>query len=536
MIINAEDKKRFFFLFIVISLAVSLPLIYHTLTQLSGLPFLLNLDDGYIHARLAQNLAQTGHSGLNPGETGGGSSSLPWTLLLAGCSLAGIAADKAAWFMSLFTWALTAWAGALLSYKLFGNSVKSWIAAIAIALSGQLAMSALSGMETHLFLFLIIMSIYFHAQQRLWISAYWCAFAAVTRPEALMLAIAFFMVEFIKILKYDNKESSKRILKAGFRFTLTPIAVLISIALLALLSGEMPGTLAARRWLIGMPPTPWENISLSAKGASILINQLIDRVINLVGPGHGIGVIWALVIVFLAVAGSFIHSKPSIKVIALYLFFHFLFFLIFLPITGHHGRYFAPLWALAPLLVVNGWSYLGSRLKNFQFQKLSPYLAAILIAGYVPQIFKWGRFHFDTVDHLTRIHLRMAQTVNSSIPGNETIGVFDIGLMSWTVQNRIIDLGGLTSNHILNRLHNGNVTNVLNENDVEYLVLPEYDGPNRWVLVRRLNINPNDLQMIERFSLGNKVMPHLSATMVALPALGLHKRKPNESGEVQPVR
>ncbi len=70
-------------------LAMALALGFHLLARGGDVGFRLNADDGYIHAEIAEHLARTGFLGFNPGERGGGTSSLPWTLLLALLARAG---------------------------------------------------------------------------------------------------------------------------------------------------------------------------------------------------------------------------------------------------------------------------------------------------------------------------------------------------------------------------------------------------------------------------------------------------------------
>ncbi len=545
---NILKNREIFLLYAFI--ALFLPLFYHFYAIKSGLPFLLNLDDGYIHLKLAENFVKTGHLGLYPGEGGGGSSSLVWTMLLSFLILIGIPGDIGALASSLTCWIVTVLIFARFTHHLYGSTIKSAVTVLIVIISGQLTAIALSGMETHLFLLFITLSLFAYMKQQRITSLTWIGLASLTRPEAVFLAAAIFLYEVLFRVKQvaetqlnsQSRQSSyiSRFIKSAAFPVVSLSALFIGWVVLYLLAGNTPDTFAARRWLIGMPQSLLDDPAMIYIGAWKLITLMSDRLTSYIGPGYGIGVFWAIIITGLFFSGlvsswrkksDIIDTRQTILVngilgiIGIYIILHLLFHLLLLPTPGHLGRYLAPIWLFSPLLIVSGWESLQALLKKFRTSRIAPYLAAFLIISYVPQLVKWCGWHRDTIHHLANVHLKMAEYVRETIPVDEPVAIFDIGIAGWKIPHRIIDLGGLTGKEYLDALHDRNVPWLLMNNNVKYIVLPEFDGVQRWIVGSRLNLFPKDLVEIYRVTLGEKHFPHIPPTLVALPASGLYTWK-----------
>ncbi|MBN1563608.1 MAG: hypothetical protein JXA10_07210, partial [Anaerolineae bacterium] len=166
--------------------------------SISADPLLMPLDDTYIHFQYARQMAEGHPFVYNTGDpaTSGGTSLLYPPLLAAG------------YLLGFTGWALAYWALALgivfflgsawLIYRIGSeNPLKPghpdqtlyafWLA-VAFALSGPVIWAALSGMETALFVFAVLLTLY--AMQRGQFR--WTLFAAtlmtLTRPEGVILA------------------------------------------------------------------------------------------------------------------------------------------------------------------------------------------------------------------------------------------------------------------------------------------------------------------------------------------------------------
>ena len=123
----------------------------------AGLGRGLPIDDAYIFLRYAHNLAAGNGFSFNPGETSFGCTSLVWPVLVAGLQRLLPAADPVAlsfWLGSLLF--VAAAVGTALLLARTGSALVAAAGGIMVAASPNLFMNAVSGMETPLTLFLLI--------------------------------------------------------------------------------------------------------------------------------------------------------------------------------------------------------------------------------------------------------------------------------------------------------------------------------------------------------------------------------------------
>jgi len=174
--------------------------------QLAG-EFGLPLDDGWIHARFAQNIARGYGFAFNPGEPTGTTTSPLWTLLLAlGYRLTG---------EHLFTgialnYALAFGVCALVCLLVVALTEGRWLAlatALVFAVTAPLSWWLLSGMEPVLYPALALLGILLHVRRRQLAGARGLlptvafAFAGLARPEMLLLfplALADDLLSFVR--------------------------------------------------------------------------------------------------------------------------------------------------------------------------------------------------------------------------------------------------------------------------------------------------------------------------------------------------
>ncbi len=194
------DARRGLWAWAALCLAVGLgALLYLSLSRsISADPLLMPLDDTYIHFQYARQMAAGEPFAYHPGApaTSGGTSLLYPIILAAG------------YWLGFTGWSLAYWAVALGALAFVGAA---WLAyrigltnplaheaaprpafalalAIAFALTGPFLWAALSGMETALFLLLVMLA--FYAVLRVQLSAAIVALAVLPlmRPEGLFLA------------------------------------------------------------------------------------------------------------------------------------------------------------------------------------------------------------------------------------------------------------------------------------------------------------------------------------------------------------
>ncbi|MBZ0264287.1 hypothetical protein K8I28_06430, partial [bacterium] len=504
---------------IIAALGIGVSLVYHSISVSGGSPLWLNLDDGYIHAEIAHQLAETGKLGLNPGEGGGGSSSALWTFLIANSAKFGFSPEVIAWNLSLSGWGLACFAFTLLAFRLF-NDAEAILITICFAISGQQSALAVSGMESTTFLAMVILTLWALESEKFWLMLLFSSLAVLLRTEGILLAGSIFTAWFFS----SEKPFQDR--KTLFVLPVTFIALAVGLMWLFTVSSTFPSTLAGRRWLIGVPNSPLTDIGLTIGFIIRFVGMIWERLSSYIGPGFGLGSLWAGMITLLAMVGGVfsIRFRNTLGVIGIYLLLHLLFYSLNLPNDGHMGRYLIPLWGLIPLLVVEGFMILKERFDFSNSSKVFIGIAIFLLVAYIPQLIRWEGWNRAAKNHLAQVHLTMATELNERrFDQNSQVAAFDIGILSYFTLAHIIDLGGLTDTAILDALYNQRLSRVLEEKQVKFVIVPELEGSQRLIFFRRLGLSMMDFREVKRYSIGEGSHSHLKPTKVAFPALGMYK-------------
>ena len=166
------------------ALAVALFLVAER--RIAGAPG-LPLDDGWIHLRLARNLATGGGFGINPGEPVAASTAPLWSVVLAGLLVVGVPGLAAAKALGLACGA----AAGLVTRRLAGTAGLppglAWGAGLAVVTLSRLVWGALSGMEVPLAALCVAAGAWAVAADRPGLGAAGLGLATLARPEAGLL-------------------------------------------------------------------------------------------------------------------------------------------------------------------------------------------------------------------------------------------------------------------------------------------------------------------------------------------------------------
>lgn len=503
---------------VAVALSLLLATIYHVGALAPGERPLLNLDDGYIHARLAENLVHTGVLGINPGDGGGGSSSLLWTLLVGAGVALGLSGELAAGLLSVCGLALAVGIASRLCFDLLPPA-SAWVASLAIAFGGQTVALGLSGMESLLFAGLVIAGLRDALLGRRWNGTILLSLAACVRVEAVLAALACFVVSLaLRGRRVESPGPARGLMQMSVVLAVAAVAV---IALAALGRG-MPSTLAARRWLYGMGESLLPGPEQWTGTIPLLLEDLWVRLSIAQGPGHFVGHAWAVVVVALAAAGLLASFRMRERaVLPLYFIFQLTFIVFVLGSDSHLSRYLAPLWILAPWVVAEGWRAIAPRIST---RRLTIPIVLLLLPLYLPQAINWARWHRCSVEHLRDVHLAMTHLIADAVPADEAVAAFDIGLLSYLGDRRIVDMGGMTDPEMVRALRRSEVPRLLAARGVRYAVFPEADHPGpRYLYVTRLGFDPGRLGApLARTSVRGTDLDYLCPTKVAMPALALY--------------
>lgn len=207
------------------------------------------LDDGWIHARYAHNLAEYGEFSFNRGELSTGTTSFFWTLLIAiGYSISGHIVLAAHFYgiVSLFLLLIVLYH---LTSEIFSRWSYGFASGVLALGSGFMLWWTLSGMETMLFLALAICAIVFYTKKRTTLSAISLSLLTLTRPEGMLLVVIIAIHRLLVI--HREKIPKKHFAKFGFA---SSIGLLVYMAWNYILTGHfVTSTLAGRRWLANAP-------------------------------------------------------------------------------------------------------------------------------------------------------------------------------------------------------------------------------------------------------------------------------------------
>ena len=146
------------------------------------------LDDSWIHATIARNLAEGRGFAFNPGEHVAGSTAPLYTLLLA--ALYAVFRDPV-WPAKILGVFCQCASGILVYFAMLRldpkGVAKAFVAAILVALSPALLWASLSGMEIPLYLLFVCLGLYFYAREsRLAATLSW-AVGVWVRPDGIFL-------------------------------------------------------------------------------------------------------------------------------------------------------------------------------------------------------------------------------------------------------------------------------------------------------------------------------------------------------------
>ncbi|MEK7214667.1 MAG: hypothetical protein AAB289_03635, partial [Chloroflexota bacterium] len=326
------------------------------------------LDDAWIHQTFARNLATLGQIAVNPGDPVSASTSPVWTIVLAAGH--GLGLPPQLWSACLGWVLLVALARetSLLARSIIpAHSALHWWAGVLTMTEWRLVWAGFSGMETLLF---SVVSLAFlrHAAVPSPRSRAVLGFGAgllfLIRPEGAILGAVAGVLQLL-----EGRRNWKPILA----YALAAAAVVIPFVLFNFWAGgrPLPATFYAKNAGYGSPADLMQlaaylqsaAIELTHGPALLLIPGLLFGLMCWARRGLGavpIPLLWALGLV-----GAY---------------------MIWLPVTYHHGRYLMP---LLPIVVIYGLS--GSAVLLETLKQNSRFVAAAKAALLLVWVLGWGR-------------------------------------------------------------------------------------------------------------------------------------------------
>ncbi len=421
-------------------------------------PLLMPLDDTYIHFQYARQMASVEPYVYSPGDdpTSGATSFLYTPLLAVGYLIGFHGLSLAYWAVAIgsFSFLLSAW----LIFRLMMESPVAkrpldplfeqggehqamwWIAlliTLAYILTGAMVWAAVSGMETMLFVLAVLLSLYTYQRGNPKYMAWAGAFAALTRPEGMIIALSLTL-----ILLFRSRRAKK--------FSLWDFLPFFAIYVQPLVNFVMTGSVSAsgnqaKSILYDVTIPMDERIGK-------IIGQWVRMLGELVfGASEVDGVYVTIIVAFLAMLAIFVSLRTSLRkkelrpTVLAFIWILLLSAAIATLDTAfwHFKRYQLPMMAL--LLPMAGSMLFGFLSIGMVNRRWMIAIAAIILFFQANTTLDYaGRYH-DNIGVVHDQQLAMARWVDKNLPKEARVGVHDVGMMAYIGNRRVYDVVGLTT-------------------------------------------------------------------------------------------
>lgn len=491
-----SSKWAYYSLFLIAGLAISLIFLW-------GNPEEYPMGDSYIHFQYARNLALHGELVYNPGiEEGIGSTSFLWVAVLAFFQLLGISPLIMAKILGISMLMICSILIFEISLKILGNEPikpRYWKSALIAGLamfSGSMMWSVLSGMETMLFLTLVLLSIWLYSRESWIVLGVTLGLLALTRIEGISLAGVLGLVELIR-----HKRISSSIIKIAIPMVLVLAPWLIYLQLregmpvsTSFQGRQMVVQEVGKRvgaqfpqflWVLEINPLVhlacWLYYSLVfMSGIESLPGPTLDVGGNLVGTQLTIPlftIALALItppLVYLALKKYISSLRPIsledrkkrllIVIISWFLLFN-LAYALFLPRPGAGGRYI-PMNHMFFWLTLFG----GSMLIRSKKLRITAVVFSILLFGV--GVNYWRMVYQSNIHYLVEVRKEAALYINEHYPKNARVGATDLGPIGYYASQPVLDLYGHVNKEVLPFItEGGNISDYLEKEKLCYLSL-----------------------------------------------------------------
>jgi len=483
------------------------------------------LDDGWIHATYARNLALHGQLCLNPGEPSTGTTSFLWTGLLAAAYLAFHAPVLAAILIGIGLQAgLVVCVFQLVRDARQPDGV-ALAAAASCALLGPLVWLSLSGMENTLFLALGLTAVLCRGRGRLLTAGILAGLLVLTRPEGLALAAVLAAFEVPRLARERGRAfalgTPNSAIRAWLRLFL-PVAACAALYFainLAITGHLLTSTYSGRRWLyqqpakldLGLLAIGSRLAELAGSWAEYLYRWVFGTLLLdwLGAPrGEAAGAAIAVLMTLVAVLGLAVLWRrprpsetpgcgcpPPFRLLLAWAIAHNLAYGVLLHRHGHAGRYQAVNYVLLALLVTLGAVRMARARGGLRAIGLGA--LALWLALCVGSAALWRQIYCDCVAHIDAVHVACGRWIAANLPPDAVVATFDLGAISYFSERRVVDMGGLVDPEMARHLFAGDIVPYLRRQKATHLALPlhyredtELATPDDTELATRLGLLP----------------------------------------------
>jgi hypothetical protein len=381
------------------------------------------LDDSWIYAVFARNIA-TGHGyAFNAGEHVAGATGPLYAFVLALLYFIFRDVVLPAKLLGIACLAASSMLMYLAARSLDPQSrVKPILVGLLVGISPSLLWSSVSGMEIPLYLLLVSLGIYFYVRKRWTAAAAFWATGVWVRPDGILLALAAVLL------------GPPRRLRSLAAPLLTVVSILSAFfAFHYLLGGSLfPNSVLVKTHLGRNPVGPvWEMVREWAPLWGLSMRRWDFST-------HAILLLPAIV------AGALLLRQrfPALGAYALGL-----------PLAlgaagapaGSHGRYLMPTIPFALLLAVTGLEHVSRRLRWGRPDRVLIMVSVVCLGWQAYNLDRMGRTYGQNVENINHMQRLLAGRLRDTVAPGDTIAVNDVGAIGYFSGCYVVDLVGLVS-------------------------------------------------------------------------------------------
>jgi hypothetical protein len=432
-------------------LAVVLALAYLAAERRAG-PLGFPLDDAWIHAQFATNLAHGHGLAFNPGEPSTGSTSPLWTALLAVPVALGLSVVAAAKTMGIVLAAVAAILAFELARLLSGSTAAGAVAGGAVACCARLTWGAVSGMEVPLAVVLVLLTLLVFVRdegERGWLWGLLAGLATLARPETAVLFPVLAVVVLVSGSRLGWRARFRGVVaSATWAFAAT---VAIDLAVNVIVSGRpLPETFYAKTAGAGLlNGIAHLDVAEIVRSATTRPLATLNAFIRFAVEQSALAFLFVLV-GLLAAAGVLVRPRRPVGIaVPLFLLLSPIVVGAVAPIPhyfGQDGRYVAHLLALFFVLAAVGAADLAGRARH---PSIVWGLAILAVARLLSQDVQYAPRYAAQVDNINRLHVAMGRWLAAHTAPADTVATNDIGAIGFFSGRRVIDLEGLVTPAVL---------------------------------------------------------------------------------------
>ena len=446
------------------------------------------LDDTWIHFRFADNFSNGYFYQFNIGEYTAGTTSPLYVIVLGLTSFViknYIVNSVLLSFLFYFLSCIFIYKLSLMLFKLdkseFINfsSLKisadnfALLIALVTAITGRVVWSAMSGMETTMFMFFSILGVCYHVRNLsenkfTLIPVIFFSVATVSRPEGFLLSGLYFFD--VILVSFNEKKIKEIFLKFVFAIFIFCLITLPYLIFSYNISGHFfPNTFRGQGGgTVFIPDLTFLRIAFTL--------FFRDNMIT--------GIIFVFAFIFYMSKLKFYFSKLRyLNLIFLWILVLPLVMSVLIPNWRHHVRYLIPLIPFINLITV----YLLFYILNLKFMEsvktffvgYKRLTAAILLMS-LPYFLVFAAALGKNTDNINSQQVKLAGWVNENVKKDEVIAINDIGAITFINGNKIIDMAGLVTPEILRyRQYNwgdnlDSINYLLKKNNVSYIIIYDH--------------------------------------------------------------